>query len=113
MKTTLTQTKGHISHERYRRSEQSHQNDHPAWTMGGGLINRRYRWLVFACVILLNSGCFHDRARDQQAAKMFANILVTAEAQLAETPPPIGQTAAAILTAARAGLKVLDFEIER
>ena len=81
--------------------------------MGSGPINRRYRWLVLTCVIFLSSGCFHDRARDQQAAKMFANILITAEAQLAETPPPIGQTAAAILTAARAGLKVLDFEIER
>lgn len=117
MKTKLThshsQTQGHISHERYRRSKQSHQNDHPPRTMGISFFNRWYRWLVLTCVVFLITGCMHGNAREKHAAQMFANILVTAEAQLAEGAPPLQQSAGAIQTAARAGLKVLDFEIER
>jgi len=112
MTLLITTNKGY-NHEQYRRRKQGHKNDQIIGAMGLGFFTRRHKWLVLTCVILLNSGCLHDNTRDRHAAKMFANILVTAEAQIAEGAPPIQQTANAIQEAAKAGLKVMGFELER
>lgn len=105
------------NYERYTGIQQNYKNDQTVGAMGfrfSHWLNHRWcRRLVFTCALFLISGCFHDQTRDEHAAKMFANILITAEAQTAEGAPPIQQTAGAIQTAAKAGLKVLDYEIER
>jgi len=106
-----------IDHGQHRRCKQSNRNDQISGAVGLRLSHRLYLRVVYALALFLvcltSAGCFHDNTRDRHAAKMFANILVTAEAQLAEGAPPVEQTAGAIQTAARAGLKVLGFELER
>ena len=69
----------------------------------------RLTWLI----PLLLMGCFRDEARDEHIARMFANIVITAEAQMHPEAPPVQQTAKAIKTAAEAGLKLVDYEIDR
>ncbi len=76
----------------------------------GGLIMRVF---ISGIIILSMAGCFRDTERDEHLARMFANIVITAEAQQHAEAPPVQQTAAAIKTAAEAGLKVLDYEMDR
>ena len=71
------------------------------------------RVFILCLVLLAIAGCFRNDKRDEHLARMFANIVITAEAQMQTEPPPIQQTAKAIKTAAEAGLKVLDYEIDR
>ena len=75
--------------------------------------------LILLILLLMCSGCKYRLVeaelmdkRDSIVAKQLANISVTAQAQLHETPPPIAQTANAIKRAADAALKVLDYEIK-
>jgi len=78
------------------------------WHHRGGIM----RQILIVLVLVLFSGCIRDDTQIEHAAKMFANIKVTAQAQQHETPPPIHQTAKAVETAAAAGLKVLGYETD-
>jgi len=68
--------------------------------------------LILIVILLSMAGCFRDVERDEHIASMFANIVITAEAQMHPDAPPVQQTAQAIITAAESGLKVIDYEIE-
>lgn len=72
-----------------------------------------YRWMLLAFLVvalLVMTGC-GSPARDAHLAKQAANIVITAEAQLAGAD--ITLTAEAIKHAAEAQLKLLDYEIDR
>lgn len=66
-------------------------------------------------LLLFNCSCIRlaDPKRDKHMALLFANIVITCEAQLHETPPPVTQTASANKKSAEAGLQLLQYEIDR
>lgn len=70
------------------------------------------RLCLLCCALALLSTCTRDAEMREHAAQMFANIVITAQAQRHPNAPPVQQSSQAIETAARAGLSVLDYEIE-
>jgi len=71
------------------------------------------RLCLLLCSLSLLCGCtLRDPIQDEHTALMFANIIITAQAQRHENAPPVTQTATAIETAAMSGLDVMGVDLE-